>query len=485
MESNNEVRVRIAPSPSGNLHIGTARTALFNYLFAKKNHGKYVLRIEDTDLERSSQAYIDNIYDSLKALGLNWDEGPDVGGPYGPYQQSERFDIYPKYAQKLIDMGYAYECFCTQEELDAEKEESIKNKKPHKYSGKCRNLSEAEKEKLRAEGRKPSIRFHVPEGETSYDDMVKGHLHFDNSLIGDFVIMKSNGTPTYNFAVVIDDMEMKISHIIRGEDHISNTAKQIMIYNALGAEVPKLGHLGMILAPDRSKLSKRHGATAVSEFVEKGYLTEALVNFVALLGWSPSDGHEIKTLDEIAADFRINEVSSSNSIFEYDKLNWMNGQYIKKMDLAKLTQLVKPYLSCYDLSEYSEKQLERIVEVTREPITILSELTNDTKYFFGKDVEIEPDVQEKILDGEVAKKVIPYVIENELDKWDFEDEEKLHEQLADLRTYFKEQHGIKPKETMWAIRAAVTGRTHGADMVATLVLLGKDRVVHRIKAAVK
>ena len=382
-------------------------------------------------------------------------------------------------------MGYAYECFCTQEELDAEKEESIKNKKPHKYSGKCRNLSEAEKEKLRAEGRKPSIRFHVPEGETSYDDMVKGHLHFDNSLIGDFVIMKSNGTPTYNFAVVIDDMEMKISHIIRGEDHISNTAKQIMIYNALGAEVPKFGHLGMILAPDRSKLSKRHGATAVSEFVEKGYLTEALVNFVALLGWSPSDGHEIKTLDEIAADFRINEVSSSNSIFEYDKLNWMNGQYIKKMDLAKLTQLVKPYLSCYDLSEYSEKQLERIVEVTREPITILSELTNDTKYFFGKDVEIEPEVQEKILDGEVAKKVIPYVIENELDKWDFEDEEKLHEQLADLRTYFKEQHGIKPKETMWAIRAAVTGRTHGADMVATLVLLGKDRVVHRIKAAVK
>ena len=484
MESNSEVRVRIAPSPSGNLHIGTARTALFNYLFAKKNHGKYVLRIEDTDLERSSQAYIDNIYDSLKALGLNWDEGPDVGGPYGPYQQSERFDIYPKYAKKLMDMGYAYECFCTQEELDAEKEESIKNKKPHKYSGKCRHLSEEEKEKLRAQGRKPSIRFHVPEGETSYDDMVKGHLHFDNSLIGDFVIMKSNGTPTYNFAVVIDDMEMKISHIIRGEDHISNTAKQIMIYNALGAEVPKFGHLGMILAPDRSKLSKRHGATAVSEFVEKGYLTEALVNFVALLGWSPSDGHEIKTLDEIAADFRISEVSSSNSIFEYDKLNWMNGQYIKKMDLAKLTQLVKPYLSCYDLSEYTEKQLERIVEVTREPITILSELTNDTKYFFGKDVEIEPDVQEKILNGEVAKKVLPYVIENELDKWDFDDEEKLHEQLADLRTYFKEQHCIKPKETMWAIRAAVTGRTHGADMVATLILLGKDRVVYRIKKAV-
>ena len=482
---NKEVRVRIAPSPSGNLHIGTARTALFNYLFAKKNHGKYILRIEDTDLDRSSQAYIQNIYDSLKALGLNWDEGPDVGGPYGPYQQSERFDIYPKYAQKLIDAGYAYECFCTQEELDAEKQESIKNKRPHVYSGKCRHLSEEEKEKLRAEGRKPSIRFHVPDsGETKFTDMVKGDLKFDNSLIGDFVIMKSNGTPTYNFAVVIDDMEMKISHIIRGEDHISNTAKQILIYEALGAEIPQFGHLGMILAPDRSKLSKRHGATAVSEFVEKGYLTEALVNFVALLGWTPSDGHEIKTLDEIVEDFRIHEVSSSNSIFEYDKLNWMNGQYIKKMDIKKLAELVRPFLSMYDLSEMSQENYERMIEVTREPITILSDLVNDVKYFFGQDAEIEPDVQTKILDSEDGQKVLRYVVENELDKWDFEDSEKLHEQLADLRAYFKEQ-GIKPKETMWAIRAAVTGRTHGADMVAILQILGKERSVRRIKAATK
>ena len=485
MTTLDEVRVRIAPSPSGNLHIGTARTALFNYLFAKKNNGKYILRIEDTDLDRSSQAYIQNIYDSLKALGLNWDEGPDVGGPYGPYQQSERFDIYPKYAQKLIDAGYAYECFCTQEELDAEKQESIKNKKPHVYSGRCRHLSEEEKAKLRAEGRKPSIRFHVPEsGETKFTDMVKGDLKFDNSLIGDFVIMKSNGTPTYNFAVVIDDMEMKISHIIRGEDHISNTAKQILIYEALGAEIPQFGHLGMILAPDRSKLSKRHGATAVSEFVEKGYLTEALLNFVALLGWSPSDGHEIKSLDEIIADFRINEVSSSNSIFEYDKLNWMNGQYIKKMDIKKLANLARPFLSMYDLSEMSEENYERMIEVTREPITILSDLVNDVKYFFGQDAEIEPDVQTKILDSEDGQKVLRYVVDNELDKWDFEDSEKLHEQLADLRAYFKEQ-GIKPKETMWAIRAAVTGRTHGADMVAILQILGKERSVRRIKAATK
>ncbi|HIT56274.1 TPA: glutamate--tRNA ligase, partial [Candidatus Galligastranaerophilus intestinigallinarum] len=372
-----EIRVRIAPSPSGNLHIGTARTALFNYLFAKKEGGKFVLRIEDTDAERTKQEYIDNIFDSLKALGLNWDEGPDVGGPYGPYTQSERFDIYPKYAQILLDKGYAYECWCTNEELEQEKEEAVKNHKPYVYSRKCLNITPEQKEQYIKEGRKPSIRFKVEHKELIFNDMVKGELKFDTSLIGDFVIMKSNGTPTYNFAVVIDDMLMKISHIIRGEDHISNTPKQILIYEALGAKVPEFGHLGMILAPDRSKLSKRHGATAVSDFVKEGYLTDALINFVALLGWAPSDSVEIKTVDEIAKDFRINEISSSNSIFEYDKLNWMNGQYIKKMDISKLTDMIIPFLSDYDLSELSREKLEKMVEITREPLTTLKDIQKD------------------------------------------------------------------------------------------------------------
>ncbi len=486
-----EIRVRIAPSPSGNLHIGTARTALFNYLFAKKNNGKYVLRIEDTDAERTSQEYIDNIFDSLKALGLNWDEGPDVGGEYGPYTQSERFDIYPKYAQMLLDKGFAYECFCTPEELEAEKEEATKNKKAYVYSKKCQNLTEEEKAKLRAEGRKPAIRFSIEKAQKAFhnnpvihfDDLVKGDLHQDTSLIGDFVIMKSNGTPTYNFAVVIDDMLMKISHIIRGEDHISNTFKQILIYEALGAEVPKFGHLGMILAPDRSKLSKRHGATAVSEFVEKGYLTEALINFVALLGWSPSDGQEIKSLDEIAQDFRINEVSSSNSIFEYDKLNWMNGQYIKKMDIKELTQLAKPFLNKYDLTELTQAQLEKVIESTREPITVLSDLTNDVAYFFGKDIEFEEGVKEKNIDTEQAQNILKY-FDSQLDSYDFNNEEKLHEQLAEFRTYFKENFGIKPKETMWTVRAALTGRTHGADMGVILEVLGKEKVKYRIQKAI-
>jgi len=485
-----DVRVRIAPSPSGNLHIGTARTALFNYLFAKKNNGKFVLRIEDTDAERTSQAYIDNIFDSLKALGLNWDEGPDVGGEYGPYTQSERFDIYPIYAQKLLENGFAYECFCTPEELEAEKEEATKNKKPYVYSKKCENLTEDEKAELRAQGRKPAIRFNIAKAQKAFhdssilkfDDLVKGELHMDTSLLGDFVIMKSNGTPTYNFAVVIDDMLMKISHIIRGEDHISNTFKQILIYEALGAEVPHFGHLGMILAPDRSKLSKRHGATAVSEFVEKGYLTDALINFVALLGWSPSDGQEIKNVDEIAQDFRIHDVSSSNSIFEYDKLNWMNSHYIKMLDIEDLKERLKPYLTKYDLTELTDAQYTRMVEVTREPLTILSDITDDVPYFFGEEVEMEEKAQKEVLDTEVSQNVLKEFV-RQAEDWAW-DEETLHEKLEAFRAQFKAE-GIKPKITMWAIRAAVTGRTCGADMTAILAILGKEKSMRRINRAMK
>lgn len=485
-----EVRVRIAPSPSGNLHVGTARTALFNYLFAKKNNGKFVLRIEDTDAERTSQEYIDNIFDSLKALGLNWDEGPDVGGEYGPYTQSERFDIYPEYAKKLLESGFAYECFCTPEELESEKELATQNKQAYVYSKKCENLTEEEKDKLRAEGRKPALRFNIAKAQKAFhdssilkfEDLVKGELHMDTDLLGDFVIMKSNGTPTYNFAVVIDDMLMKISHVIRGEDHISNTFKQILIFEALGAEVPRFGHLGMILAPDRSKLSKRHGATAVSDFVENGYLTDALINFVALLGWSPSDGQEIKNVNEIAQDFRINEISSSNSIFEYDKLNWMNSHYIKMLSIEELKERLKPYLTEYNLDELTDKQYTRMVEVTREPLTLLSDITEAVPYFFGEKVDVEEEVQSEVLDTDVSQQVLKEFAK-QAKEWEFE-EENLHEKLEAFRGQFKEQ-GVKPKVTMWAIRAAVTGRTKGADMTAILAILGKDKVINRVSNAIK
>lgn len=485
-----EVRVRIAPSPSGNLHIGTARTALFNYLFAKKMGGKFILRIEDTDAERTSQEYIDNIFDSLKALGLNWDEGPDVGGPYGPYTQSQRFDIYPKYVQQLLDSGFAYECFCTPEELEQEKEEATKAKKPYVYSKKCENLTEEEKAKLRAEGRKPAIRFNIAKAQKAFhdssilkfDDVVKGELHMDTDLLGDFVIQKSNGAPTYNFAVVIDDALMKISHVIRGEDHISNTYKQILIFEALGFEVPKFGHLGMILAPDRSKLSKRHGATAVSDFVKQGYLTDALINFVALLGWSPSDGEEIKSVDEIAKDFRLNEISSSNSIFEYDKLKWMNSHYIKMLPMEELKERLKPYLSQYNLDELTDAQYTKMVEITREPLTLLSDITDAVPYFFGKDVHIDEETQTKTLDTEVSQNVLKDFVPK-AQTWDWTDE-NLHEKLADFRAEWKEKD-VKPKVTMWAIRAAITGRTCGADMVGILDILGKETSLYRAQKAIK
>ena len=486
-----EVRVRIAPSPSGNLHVGTARTALFNYLFAKKNNGKFVLRIEDTDAERTKQEYIDNIFDSLKALGLNWDEGPDVGGPYGPYTQSQRFDIYPKYVQELLDKGFAYECFCTPEELEQEKEEASKNKKPYVYTKKCLNLTEEEKEKLRAEGRKPAIRFNIAKAQKAFhessilefDDLVKGKLHMDTDLLGDFVIQKSNGAPTYNFAVVIDDALMKISHVIRGEDHISNTYKQILIFEALGFDVPRFGHLGMILAPDRSKLSKRHGATAVSDFVEQGYLTEALVNFVALLGWSPSDGEEIKTVDQIAEDFRIGEISSSNSIFEYDKLKWMNSHYIKMLPMDELKAKLKKYLTKYDLTELTDEQFNRMIEITREPLVLLSDITDAVSYFFGGDkVEVEQKVKDEVLSTELSQDVLKTFVE-EASNWEWT-EENLHHKLEEFRGKFKEEKGYKPKFTMWAIRGAVTGRTCGADMVATLAIIGKDNSIKRAKAAI-
>lgn len=487
----NEVRVRIAPSPSGNLHVGTARTALFNYLFAKKHNGKFVLRIEDTDAERTSQEYVDNIFDSLKALGLNWDEGPDVGGDFGPYTQSERFDIYPKYIQELLDKGYAYECFCTPEELEAEKEEATANKKAYVYSKKCENLTEEEKAKLRAEGRKPAIRFNISKAQKAFhessilefEDLVKGKLHMDTDLIGDFVIMKSNGAPTYNYAVVIDDALMKITHVIRGEDHISNTYKQILIFEALGFEVPRFGHLGMILAPDRSKLSKRHGATAVSDFVEQGYLTEALVNFVALLGWSPSDGEEIKSVDKIAEDFRIGEISSSNSIFEYDKLKWMNSHYIKALSIEDLKEKLKKYLTKYDLASLSDAQYTRMVEITREPLVLLSDITDAVPYFFGgENVEIEPEVQTTVLDLPESQEVLKAFVEQG-ENWEWT-EHNLHEKLEVFRGEFKEK-GIKPKATMWAIRGAITGRTRGADMTATLEILGKENCLARAKKSIK
>lgn len=479
--SNEGIRVRIAPSPTGFLHVGTARTALFNFLFAKHTGGKFVLRIEDTDTERSQQVYTQNIYDSLKAMGLNWDEGPDVGGPYGPYTQMERLDVYKKYADKLLASGHAYHCYCSQEELDAEKEHALTEKSAYVYSGKCKNLPVEQKEQLEKEGRKPTVRFTVPDIHLSFADIIKGKLEFDLSLVGDFVIMKSTGVPTYNFAVVCDDVDMKISHVIRGEDHISNTPRQILIYEALGEKLPEFAHLGMILAPDRTKMSKRHGATAVSEFVEQGYLPEAIVNFVALLGWSPADGQEIKSLDELGAAFELSRVSSSPAIFEFDKLNWMNGTYIRSLPIAEITNRAKNFLKDYDLSLYSEEKLEAIVAAVREPLTVLGEITEAVSYFFCNTVTFDENIKEDVILKPEAQAILPKFLEF-ADTIDFDCLEDVHDKLADFRKLMTE---YKAKQVMWAIRAALTGRIKGADISVVISILGKDRVKKRIQDAIQ
>ncbi len=475
------IRVRIAPSPTGNLHVGTARTALFNWLFARKNNGKFILRIEDTDIERSEEKYVQNIYDSLKAIGLNWDEGPDVGGEYGPYKQSGRFEIYDKYAKKLVESGHAYYCWCTQEELEAEKELAKQQKKDFVYSGRCKSISSEAAEKFRTEGRKPVIRFSVPSKKLKFNDLIKGEIEFDTTLTGDFVLIKSNGTAAYNFAVVVDDIEMKISHVIRGEDHISNTPKQILIYEALGAKIPQFAHVGMILAPDKSKLSKRHGAAAVSEFIEQGYLPEAFVNFLALLGWSSPDEEEIKSPDAIKDLFSLDRVSSAPAIFEFDKLNWMNGVYIRSLPIEEITERAKPYLKKYDLSGYSEKQLQQIVGAVRNNLTKLGEITDSVSYFFGNGIiDIDDELKETILKTEESRKVLSSFIEL-AEKFDYQNIEKIHEQMGEFR---KQMKPLKPKLVMWPIRVALTGRTHGADLAAVISLLGKDRVLQRIQNAI-
>ncbi len=481
-----EIRVRIAPSPTGFLHVGTARTALFNFLYAKGHGGKFILRIEDTDRERSQEIYTQNIFDSLKALGLQWDEGPDIGGPFAPYAQSERTALYQEWANQLLASGHAYHCYMTQAELEAEKVKAQEEKRAYIYSGACRDpkVREALAAKPAEDGspRKPSIRFLIPDnrGTVTFNDSVRGEVSFDSKLLGDFVIMKSDGTPSYNFAVVVDDMLMKISHVIRGEDHISNTPRQIMIYEAFGVTPPQFAHVGMILAPDRSKLSKRHGAVAVSDYIKEGYLPEAFCNFLTLLGWSPPDGEEIGTLAHFAQLFELERITHSPAIFEKDKLNFINGKLIRTMPLDQLLERARPYLHAFDLNQYSQERLFEILDAVREPITVLSELPDAVSYFFGRTVILDAQLVGEVLTGPEPAQVLAAFQNEFLTNADFNSVEALAAAIKELGNSLKP---LKMKTVMWSIRAALTGRTHGADLSKTLHILGKETVRHRIETA--
>ncbi len=475
------VRVRFAPSPTGFMHVGNARTALFNFLFARHEGGKFILRIEDTDVERHSEEAVNAIYSSLKWMGLNWDEGPDIGGEFGPYRQSERFDLYRKYVEELKNKGLVYECYCTQEELEQMRKEQLSRGEPPRYTGKCRSLTESEKERFKKEGRKPVLRFKVPENETvSWNDIIKGNISINSSQIGgDFVVVRSNGIPVYNFVVVVDDALMRISHVIRGEDHISNTPKQILLYRAFGFDIPKFAHMPMILGEDRSKLSKRHGSTNVEDFRKAGYLPEAFVNFLSLLGWYPKDGKEILSLEELIERFDLKDVGTSPAIFNVEKLNWMNQVYIRHYPIDKLTELIIPYLKSAGLlsEEFNFDWLKKVVEATRDYLTVLSDAPKYMEVFLKDEFDFSEKALNFISDQHV--KVIESFLERVKDIEEFSSDS--------FKKAIKEvgkELGVKGKNLFMPIRIALTGSTEGVELDQLVSILGKERVIKRLKYSI-
>jgi nondiscriminating glutamyl-tRNA synthetase len=478
----NEIRVRYAPSPTGHLHIGNARTALFNYLFARNKGGKFILRIEDTDQKRNIEGGEQSQIKYLKWLGMDWDEGPDVGGEYGPYRQSERNDIYREYYTKLLNEGNAYKCYCTEEELAAEHDAQVaRGETPH-YSGKCRHLTEEQRAALEAEGRMPSIRIKVPAGKVySFDDIVKGSVSFESDGFGDWVVVKKDGIPTYNFAVVIDDYLMKITHVLRGDDHISNTPKQLMVYDLLGLEIPVFGHMTLIVNENHRKLSKRD--ESIIQFMEQyeglGYLPEALLNFITLLGWSPGGEEEIYSKEEFIKIFDANRLSKSPAVFDKHKLEWMNNQYVKKADLDKivaisLPQLIKAGRVHADMSDSEREWAVKLIALFQEKMSFGAEIVELSDMFFKDEAEYEEEAK-AILSGETVPQVLKAFSEEVAGLEDF-----IAENIKAAIKTVQKTTGQKGKNLFMPIRSAVTGQTHGPDLNQTIELLGKEKVQARL-----
>ncbi len=482
----NDIRVRFAPSPTGYLHVGGARTALFNWLFARHHGGSFILRIEDTDVERSTEESARQIIQSLTWLGIDWDEGPLKGGDYGPYFQSERLSLYREYSQKLLDEGKAYLCFCTQEELAREREEARKQGRPPRYSGRCRDLSLEERERCLEEGRRPVIRLMVPrQGTTVVSDLIRGEVSFENKVFDDFIIVKSDGMPTYNFACVVDDSTMKISHVIRAEEHLSNTPKQMMLYRALGFSLPKFAHVPMILAPDRSKLSKRHGATSVEEFREQGYLPEVIVNYLALLGWSPGDNREIMGIDEIITEFSLDRVSKTAAVYDTKKLTWLNAHYIRETAVDDLIKTALPFLEKEGIlrepvPDSTYQKLRDAVEAVQDRVKTVAEIPHAVSYFFSDDFEYEEKGVNKHFKKEGVADLLRAARERlaEVEPFDLETTEKAYRALIAER-------GIKGGQLIHPTRVALTGRTFGPGLFDVMVILGKERTLERLDRAIK
>ncbi len=475
------VRVRFAPAPTGLLHIGNARTALFNYLFAKHHHGIFILRIEDTDVERSTETSIDHILEDLKWLGIRWEEGPDQGGPAGSYRQSQRLSLYRGYADQLLKEGKAYKCFCSPERLESLRKEQLSKGKMPRYDGRCRSLSATEVSSMESEGQFPVLRFQVKRGTIAFEDLVHRRMSFDAEGIGDFVIVRSDGMAAYNFACVVDDHLMHVTHVIRGDDHLANTPRQILLYQALGWKPPTFAHHPLILGPDRSPLSKRHGATAVSQYREEGFLPEALLNYLVLLGWSPPSGQEVLPLEKIIEEFSLPALSRNAPVHSLKKLEWLNSIYIREKDEESLTELLLPYMESAGIPilALDREYLKQICNILKDNLVLLSQVNEYIGIFFDEKFFWEDGAKALLSDAsnrETLREVLQAVEsfpETTIDTW------------PSFHALLKNKTGRKGKDLFAPLRAAVTGKTKGPELAKTLPLLGKERIMKRLKMALE
>jgi glutamyl-tRNA synthetase len=477
MSTSTPVRVRFAPSPTGFLHVGGARTALFNWLWARHTGGTLVLRIEDTDAQRSTSEMIHGILEGLEWLGIDWDEGP--------FYQSERGVRHRGAAESLVENGKAYPCFCTVEMLAAEREAAIARKESYVYSGRCRELDPAEVARRRAAGEPATIRFAVPQGETAWEDVVHGRTSFDNRTIGDFIILRSDGAPIYNLAVTVDDLDMRISHVVRGDDHISNTPKQILLYRALGVEPPVFAHVPLILGPDKSKLSKRHGAVAVTAYRDEGFLADAFVNFLALLGWSPGDDREVMTRDELVGSFTLERITGKSAVFDVEKLEWLNGQHLSRLSGPEVAAIARPLFLRAGIADEAELEhraawFEDLMALVKTRSRTLHDLVEQGRPFFPGPVEYQPDAVEKFWkDSSLADGALAVAEEYAAAEKEWGDLEAMETRLRAVA----EELGVPAGKVMQAMRVALTGQRVSPGIFETMVAMGPDVVGGRLAAA--
>lgn len=472
---NEKIRTRFAPSPTGHLHIGNARTAIMNWICAHHYNGDFVLRIEDTDRSRSTDDSERNILDDLKWLGLFWDEGPDCSGRFGPYRQSERMEFYRDYLKTLQTAGLVYPCYCLSEELEIRRKTLIERGEQPVYNGRCRNLIQSQIQKYKKEGRKPVFRFRVDKQPIVFQDLVKGKVSFHGDHIGDFVIARSNGMPTYNFACVVDDHEMEISHIIRGDDHVSNTPRQILLYQSFGWSIPYFAHIPMILGKDRIRLSKRHGATSVSQYREMGYLSDTLINFLSLLSWSSKSGEEILSKSQLVDQFDFKRISQSAAVFDSEKLNWMNGLYIRNMAPSELVSLIQPFFKKAGFHA-DPKRTEKILSLLHDKLETLSEVQEKAKIFFQSKVVFKDQESIKLIRNQETRMLFQCFLKHtkNLSNWN-------QDIFKQVMKKIQEDTAIKGRNLWMPIRLALTGEKHGPDLPGIVELLGLEQCCRLIE----